>query len=81
MPMSKEQILSEIHQLDPVDQEEIADSIMGRFDLMDPLTPEQLAIVRRRREDVEQGHVVGRPAEEVIERLRAKAMSRSKASA
>jgi len=70
--MTKEQILAEVSLLDPVDQEEIADSILYRLDPVEQLTPEQSALIRKRIDDIEQGRVTCRPADAIVEDLQQK---------
>jgi putative addiction module component (TIGR02574 family) len=65
--MSAEEILEQIRRLPPEEQHEVVEKIrreFGEFD--DELTPEQIAELERRAEEMRQHPERGRPLEDVV---------------
>jgi hypothetical protein len=69
MPRTKEQIFAEVRNLDPEQRAELIDELL-QLDEPFGLTPEQLAEVRRRTDEIDRGQAKMVPLEEALDEIR-----------
>jgi putative addiction module component (TIGR02574 family) len=74
MPMSKDQIVKAAMELSAEDRQWLAEQLYQSVD-DEPLSPEQIAELRRRADAIDRGDDKLTPAEEVLRRLRERARS------